>query len=188
MWCNNHSHCLFRVTNKAVNREPPVNAFEILVNWLFLWLKIDDQLKTEVVPLLSGSYNLGQNKMEQQTPIPPKSRMKPREGQKRAIFPSLIWGGRGGLGFPFISSKIVGLPRWPLTIGWAICAAKDPLWAHKHSELLGGESGLNLGQQSDSYSANLRTYWQYLAESQGDKMLFQRPTPAVLSILLQQLL
>ena len=40
-------------------------------------------------------YNLGQNKMEQQTPIPPKSRMKPREGQKRAIFPSLIWGGGG---------------------------------------------------------------------------------------------
>ena len=56
------------------------------------------------------SYNLGQNKMEQQTPIPrpppPKSRMKPREGQKRAIFPSLIWG-RGDLGFPFILSKIV---------------------------------------------------------------------------------
>ena len=47
--------------------------------------------------------------MEQQTPISPKSRMKPREGQKRAIFPSLIWGGRGrGLGFPFILSKIVG--------------------------------------------------------------------------------
>ena len=46
--------------------------------------------------------------MEQQTPIPPKSRMKPREGQKRAIFPSLIWGERrgGGLGFPFILSKI----------------------------------------------------------------------------------
>ena len=40
-------------------------------------------------------YNLGQNKMEQQTPISPKSRMKPREGQKRAIFPSLIWGGGG---------------------------------------------------------------------------------------------
>ena len=40
-------------------------------------------------------YNLGQNKMEQKTPIPPppKSRMKPREGQKRAIFPPLIWGG-----------------------------------------------------------------------------------------------
>ena len=43
-----------------------------------------------------GTHNLGQNKMEQQTPTPPpppKSRMKPREGQKRAIFPSLIWGG-----------------------------------------------------------------------------------------------
>ena len=34
--------------------------------------------------------------------------MKPREGQKRAIFPSLIWGGGGGQGFPFILSKIVG--------------------------------------------------------------------------------
>ena len=47
--------------------------------------------------------------MEQQTPIPPKSRMKAREGQKRAIFPSLIGGGGGGggLGFPFILSKIV---------------------------------------------------------------------------------
>ena len=33
--------------------------------------------------------------------------MKPREGQKRAIFPYLIWGGGGGLGFPFILSKIV---------------------------------------------------------------------------------
>ena len=52
------------------------------------------------------AYNLGQNKMEQQTLIPPKSRMKPREGQKRAIFPSVIWG-EGGLGFPFILSKIV---------------------------------------------------------------------------------
>ena len=47
--------------------------------------------------------------MEQQTPIPPKSRMKAREGQKRAIFPSLIWGGEGGLGFPFSLSKIVAL-------------------------------------------------------------------------------
>ena len=42
------------------------------------------------------SYNLGQNKMEQQTPVPPKSRVKPREGQKRAVFPSLIWEGGGG--------------------------------------------------------------------------------------------
>ena len=48
------------------------------------------------------SYNLGQNKMERQTPIPPppaKSRMKPREGQKRAIFPSLILGRGGGSRF-----------------------------------------------------------------------------------------
>ena len=55
------------------------------------------------------TYNLGQNKLEQQTPIPPppfKSRMKPREGQKRAILPSLFWG-EGGQGFPFILSKIV---------------------------------------------------------------------------------
>ena len=35
--------------------------------------------------------------------------MKAREGQKRAIFPSLIWEGGGGLGFPFILSKIVAL-------------------------------------------------------------------------------
>ena len=34
--------------------------------------------------------------------------MKPREGQKHAIFPSLIVGeGGGGVGFPFILSKIV---------------------------------------------------------------------------------
>ena len=51
-------------------------------------------------------YDLGQNRMEQQTPFPPKSRMKPREGQKGAIFPSLNWGGGGGLVFPFILSTI----------------------------------------------------------------------------------
>ena len=39
--------------------------------------------------------------------------MKAGEGQKRAIFPSLIWGGgEGGLGFPFILSKIVGLVQF----------------------------------------------------------------------------
>ena len=62
---------------------------------------------------LFQSCNLGQNKMEQQALIPPKSRMKPREGQNRAIFPSLIWeaeAGRG-LGFPYIFSKIVGSAR-----------------------------------------------------------------------------
>ena len=43
--------------------------------------------------------NLGHNKIEQQTPIPPapKSRTKPRERQIRAVFPSLIlWGENGG--------------------------------------------------------------------------------------------
>ena len=47
------------------------------------------------------AYSLGQNYMEKQTPIPPpppppnfKSRMKPREGHKRAILLSLIWRGR----------------------------------------------------------------------------------------------
>ena len=39
--------------------------------------------------------------------------MKAGEGQKRAIFPSWIWGGgEGGLGFPFILSKIVGLVQF----------------------------------------------------------------------------
>ena len=55
------------------------------------WLPSSTLCVTQV--LLSD--NLGLNKMEQQTPIPPKSRMKPREGQKRAIFLSLIWEGGG---------------------------------------------------------------------------------------------
>ena len=51
-------------------------------------------------------------KWNRKNPHPPKSRMKPREGQKRAIFPSLIWGGgEGDLGFPFILSKIVACSR-----------------------------------------------------------------------------
>ena len=38
--------------------------------------------------------------------------MKAREGKKRAIFPSLIWGGgKGGLGFPFILSKIIKMEQ-----------------------------------------------------------------------------
>ena len=49
-------------------------------------------------------HNLGQNKMEQQTPIPPKSRMKPHKGKIHAIFLSLIW---GSLVFPFILSTVV---------------------------------------------------------------------------------
>ena len=38
------------------------------------------------LPVPTLIYNLGQNKMEQKTPIPPKSRMKLREGQKTAPF------------------------------------------------------------------------------------------------------
>ena len=58
-------------------------------------------IQIQVYRFCDLSYNLGQNKMEQQTPIPPKSRMKRREGQKRAIFLSLILGGGGGGGSRF---------------------------------------------------------------------------------------
>ena len=66
--------------------------------------------------------------MEQQTPIPPKSRMKPREGQKCAIFSSLIyWGRGGGLGFPFILSKIVVfLAAWVRGVGLAVLGDSGP--------------------------------------------------------------
>ena len=56
-------------------------------------------------------YNLGENKLEQQTPIPPPpppSQIKDEATQKpkRAIFPS--GGAEGGVpNFPFILSKIV---------------------------------------------------------------------------------
>ena len=50
--------------------------------------------------------------MEQQTPVPPTQiKDEVAQGEKRAIFQSLIWGGwgggEGGLGFPFILSKII---------------------------------------------------------------------------------
>ena len=37
-------------------------------------------------------YNLGQYKMEQLSPIPPKAMMKARRSKKRAILASLKWG------------------------------------------------------------------------------------------------
>ena len=80
--------------------------------------------KADTERLIAWSCNLGQNKMEQQTPIPPKSRMKPRERQKRAIFPSLIWGGGGDLGFPFILSKIVGSSLLWALLCFGISASK----------------------------------------------------------------
>ena len=51
--------------------------------------------------------------MEQQTPIPPPQIKD--EGARRAKtrhFAILDLGGRGGLGFPFILSKIVGECEW----------------------------------------------------------------------------
>ena len=42
-------------------------------------------------------------------PRPRQSRMKPREGHKRAVSHLWFWGGRGGLGFPFILATIVGV-------------------------------------------------------------------------------
>ena len=38
------------------------------------------------------AYNLGQYKMEQLSPIPPKAMMKARRSKKRAILASLKWG------------------------------------------------------------------------------------------------
>ena len=62
---------------------------------------------------LGRGYNLGQNKMEQQTPIPPKPRMKAREGQKRAIFQSLIWGGGGSrFSIYFVQDSILDEVKW----------------------------------------------------------------------------
>ena len=57
-----------------------------------------------------GGYNLGQNKMEQQTSIPPRPPTPPpqikdeaEQKPKRAIFPSLIWRGEGvGRGYKFV--------------------------------------------------------------------------------------
>ena len=49
--------------------------------------------------------SLGQNKMEEKTPSsspPPKARMKPRKGQKRAIFQSLILGGGSRVSIYFV--------------------------------------------------------------------------------------
>ena len=60
---------------------------------------------------LTESYNLGQNKMEQQTPIPTSQKKNQgwrRAKGKNAPFSHPWFGGEGGLGFPFILSKIVG--------------------------------------------------------------------------------
>ena len=62
------------------------------------------------------SYNLGQNKKDQLTPLPPQSNDEGANEQKRAILVSLkCWGGeRGGPDVPFILSKIVD--KWSLRL------------------------------------------------------------------------
>ena len=53
---------------------------------------------------LSKSYNLGQNKMEQQTPIPPQINDEAARRATTRHFSHPWFGGRRGLGFPFILS------------------------------------------------------------------------------------
>ena len=54
-------------------------------------------------------YNLGQNKMEEQTPSPQIKDEVARRAKRAIMFPSLIWGKAGGcIYFLFILSKIVG--------------------------------------------------------------------------------
>ena len=68
---------------------------------------------------------------------PPKSRMKPREGQikKTCDFPILDLGGRGGLGFPFILSKIKwnSKPPSPPNEEWRRVKGKNSLFPHPGS-------------------------------------------------------
>ena len=49
----------------------------------------DDETSRDEV---KENYNLGQNKREQQTPIPPKSRMKPQEGRNTPFSYLWFWG------------------------------------------------------------------------------------------------
>ena len=70
-----------------------------------------------------GNYGLGQNKMEQQTPSPPR----PNQGWSHAKaitphFPILDFGGKGGLNFPFILSKIVASALY--NIVWYLILAR----------------------------------------------------------------
>ena len=98
----------------------------------------------ELAILLHLSGNFVQNKVEHQTSIPPtspKSRMKPREGQikKTCHFSILDLGGRGGLGFPFILSKIKwnSKPPSPPNEEWRRVKGKNSLFPHPGSGELG---------------------------------------------------
>ena len=86
--------------------------------------------------------------MEQQTPIPPpKSRMKAREEQKRAIFPSLIWGGGGSrFSIYFVQECNLGQNKMeqqtpsPPNQGWRRAKGKNAPFSHPWFG--GGEGGL----------------------------------------------
>ena len=62
--------------------------------------------------------------MEQQTPILPKSRLKASEGQKRAIFPSLIWG-EGGSRFSIYFVQDFRFVAYPYKISLS-CTGRNP--------------------------------------------------------------
>ena len=74
----------------------------------------------ELIDKQISNYNLGQNKMEQQAPSPqikPQIKDEAVRRIKTRHFAILDLGGRGGLGFPFILSKIVGFfTQWPIWV------------------------------------------------------------------------
>ena len=84
---------------------------------------------------------------------PPKSRMKPREGQikKTCHFPILDLGGRGGLGFPFILSKIKwnSKPPSPPNEEWRRVKGKNSLFPHPGS----GEWGVKVCPRVQAFRA-----------------------------------
>ena len=58
-------------------------------------------IQIQVYRFCDLSYNLGQNKMEQQTPIPPQIKDEAARRPKTRHFPILDFGGRGGGGSRF---------------------------------------------------------------------------------------
>ena len=87
---------------------------------------------------LTESYNLGQNKMEHQNPHPhphphPQIKDDAARRAKTRHFPILDLGGRGGLGFPFILSKIVGsYPVVQAVMNITEIAPKNSIYSRKY--------------------------------------------------------
>ena len=64
---------------------------------LYTSLSGEERCVTTLKTTVYQTTILDKIKWNSKPPSPPlKSRMKPREGQKSAIFPSLIWGEGGG--------------------------------------------------------------------------------------------